>query len=583
MKERASIAGPGGLGRRAVLYRNVSLRRLSWVLAATLSVGALSSSAQNLRSTKHNLSASGSTQAKTAGETEICIFCHTPHSIKGSAPMWNHFESAATYIPYTSSTKKAVIGQPTGVSRLCLSCHDGTVAPSMLRKPGADVRHVQRALLPLPRGPAVLGTDLSDDHPISFVYDSALASANGQLKDPSTLTGPVRLDKDGQVQCTSCHTAHDNRYGKFLVQNNFASALCANCHAQNQWESSTHRNSAKTWNGILPNPWPHTEGKTVAANGCENCHRPHSAGTRPRLLNFPGESENCYSCHDGNVAAKNVQSEFKKLSVHPVELITGVHDPMENPLTAPRHVACVDCHNPHAANGQSATAPTAPGALAGVVGISASGAPIKRLANEYELCFRCHGDQPPGQPARVERQYVELNTRLEFSPSATSFHPVETTGKNPNVPSLIAPWTTASLVYCTDCHNSNSGPGAGGTGPKGPHGSAYVPLLERRLELTDQQAENSAAYALCYKCHSRSSILADQSFPTHRKHVVDAKTTCTTCHDSHGSARNSHLINFNTMYVTKSANGRLEYIANGTYRGSCSLSCHGKDHNALSY
>jgi hypothetical protein len=243
----------------------------------------------------------------------------------------------------------------------------------------------------------------------------------------------------------------------------------------------------------------------------------------------------------------------------------------------------VYCHNPHAANSQAATAPQVSGALGGVAGISATGTPIKQIANEYELCFRCHADNTAGRPARVERQFAELNTRLEFAPGAASFHPVETVGKNPNVPSLISPLTTSSLVYCTDCHNSDSGPGAGGTGPKGPHGSAYAPLLERRLELADNQAENSTAYALCYKCHSRTSILGDQSFKSHRKHVVDAKTACTTCHDSHGVTKASHLINFNTMQVTKSSGGRLEFVDNGKYRGTCYLSCHGKDHNPLSY
>jgi hypothetical protein len=160
---------------------------------------------------------------------------------------------------------------------------------------------------------------------------------------------------------------------------------------------------------------------------------------------------------------------------------------------------------------------------------------------------------------------------------------VEAAGQNPNVPSLIAPWTSSSLMYCTDCHNNNTGPGAGGNGPKGPHGSTFTPLLERRLELTDNQTENASTYDLCYKCHSRASILGDQSFKSHNKHVVASKTACTTCHDSHGAARASHLINFNTTYVTKSSGGRLEFIDNGMYRGTCYLSCHGKDHNPLAY
>jgi predicted CXXCH cytochrome family protein len=556
---------------------------MALLLAAGLPAGP--GFAQPLRQSKHNLTAGGLGSATVAGNgaSEICVFCHTPHSVQGQVPMWNHTGAGTVYTPYNSSTTKATIGQPTGDSKLCLSCHDGTVAPGMLRKKSRNLQRSSWSTLPLPKGAALLGTDLSDDHPISFVYDAALVAANGQLKDPSTLTGPVRLDKNNQMQCTSCHTSHDNKFGKFLVQNNFASALCVTCHSQNRWLTSAHKNSNRTWNGILPDPWPHTEGTTVMANGCENCHRPHSAGIKPRLLNFPKEEDNCYSCHNGNVAAKNLQGEFKKVSTHPVELTSGLHDPAEDLARAPRHITCVDCHNPHAANDQTAVAPNASGALAGVAGIASSGTPVKPIGREYELCFRCHADNTTGLPARVERQYIELNTRTEFAPSSLSFHPVVAVGRNPNVPSLILPWTINSLVYCTDCHNSNTGPGAGGTGPKGPHGSAFVPLLERRLELTDQQPENSTTYALCYKCHSRNSILGDQSFPSHNKHIVNDKTACTTCHDSHASPRYSHLINFNPTYVTRSSSGRLEFIDNGTYRGACYLSCHGKDHNPLSY
>src|SRR5512134_3230029 len=101
----------------------------------------------------------------------------------------------------------------------------------------------------MPAGKSNLGTDLSDDHPISFTYDGALASANGQLKDPGTLVNRVRLDHNNQVQCTTCHDPHNNQYGKFLVQDNYGSALCTTCHNMKHWQNSAHRNSNKTWNG----------------------------------------------------------------------------------------------------------------------------------------------------------------------------------------------------------------------------------------------------------------------------------------------------------------------------------------------
>ena len=65
---------------------------------------------------------------------EICIVCHTPHNAVTlpDAPLWNHQLSAiANYTLYdntVSGTFNATTGQPNGASKLCLSCHDGTIA-----------------------------------------------------------------------------------------------------------------------------------------------------------------------------------------------------------------------------------------------------------------------------------------------------------------------------------------------------------------------------------------------------------------------------------------------------------------------
>jgi predicted CXXCH cytochrome family protein len=130
-------------------------------------------------------------------------------------------------------------------------------------------------------------------------------------------------------------------------------------------------------------------------------------------------------------------------------------------------------------------------------------------------------------------------------------------------------------ILCTDCHNNDQGPGANGTGPKGPHGSRYVPLLERNLVQEDGQWESPTAYALCYKCHSESALMAQRM---HDTHVRDGRASCVTCHDAHGSLTQPYLINYNTIYVTP-YNGQIAYTDLGGGKSTCTLSCHGVQHN----
>ena len=551
-------------------------------------VGAVAVDAASVVGSKHDLSVNGPASGITASaETEVCIFCHTPHFSSTQAPLWNRFDSGATYTLYASSTTKATIGQPTGDSKLCLSCHDGTVALGLVRSRATPIV-MSGGVTTLPSGRITnLGTDLSDDHPISFLYNTALVTADGQLKNPPT-TGRVHVDRNGYVQCTSCHDAHDPQFGNFLVTDSAYGALCNTCHNLPAWNTASHATATKTWNGVGSTPWPHPASSnltTVAANACENCHNPHTAGGKARLLNSNVEEANCYPCHNGNVAAKNIQTEFNKLSIHPIALTTGTHDPTEATLVPSgtgHHVECVDCHNPHASNTATNVVPGGvSGALASLPAINAAGNPVTAATYEYEVCFRCHADTAKG-PAAISRQFANLNTRTQFSTANTSYHPVEGVKIGVASPSLIAPWTTSSIVKCTDCHNNDTGPGNGGTGPKGPHGSAYPQLLERNLSYADRITYVSANAALCYKCHLETTVLnGSLSFPVHSLHTSgEGRTACTTCHDPHGVATQAHLINFNTAVVSANGAAPIGYTSTGTRHGYCTLTCHGEQHSS---
>ena len=82
--------------------------------------------------------------AKDGGRA--CQFCHTPHMALAGTPLWNHKLSDAVYEIYWSSSLDADIGQPTGSSKLCLSCHDGTIALEATVRGGGGGRTAARSV-----------------------------------------------------------------------------------------------------------------------------------------------------------------------------------------------------------------------------------------------------------------------------------------------------------------------------------------------------------------------------------------------------------------------------------------------------
>ncbi len=165
---------------------------------------------------------------------QICLPCHTPHNADTTvpdAPLWNHQVTQQVFSVYSSlSLDASDVGQPSGVSKLCLSCHDGSVA--------IDSFGGQTGTIFMTGDEAVgAGGNLSDDHPISFTYDTALANLDGELFDPvSTPSGlGSTIDADmlfgAKLECASCHDVHNaDGHEHLLVKSNAGSALCLTCH-----------------------------------------------------------------------------------------------------------------------------------------------------------------------------------------------------------------------------------------------------------------------------------------------------------------------------------------------------------------
>ena len=199
-------------------------RILNVLLCLLLSVTAVTVRGQ-ITGTAHNFSSS----AWSGGN--ICIACHTPHNGNQTvpeAPLWNHEVTGSTFTMYSGTTMDASTSQPSGESLLCLSCHDGTVA---LDSYGGSTGTSYIS------GSRNLGTDLSNDHPISFDYNTTLAVLDGGLHDPAVKTTSLggTIDHDllfnGRMQCSSCHDVHNAEGNDHLLRiANIASALCLTCH-----------------------------------------------------------------------------------------------------------------------------------------------------------------------------------------------------------------------------------------------------------------------------------------------------------------------------------------------------------------
>jgi predicted CXXCH cytochrome family protein len=136
---------------------------------------------------------------------------------------------------YTSPTMNmAVASTPQTYSAICLSCHDGTVALDALPyKPGPAVwawNATGNIMTAATSRESMLGTDLRGEHPISMIYDTTKDRAFVMAVSGAVNGLPLYGTAKNLVECTTCHSVHDNTIRPFLRVANSGSALCFKCH-----------------------------------------------------------------------------------------------------------------------------------------------------------------------------------------------------------------------------------------------------------------------------------------------------------------------------------------------------------------
>ncbi|MBI3563647.1 MAG: cytochrome c3 family protein [Elusimicrobia bacterium] len=602
------------------------------LLSALLAAGAAPAAALSVINSKHDLSAGSATTGPktTSSDSSPCMFCHTAHRPAQRSQLWNRADSSVQFTFYSSNYLNNYLGQATPTmsdlnaskTKLCLSCHDGVTALGSLYNIAPNTLSMTGTM----SASAVIGTDLSNDHPV--LYD--VKPGAGPPAQPGT-DAEIRLPPAGdavkvygptnRVECTSCHDPHDDTYGKFLVKSNANAALCTSCHQKTGWLASAHAASNAAYN-------PEGTPTTVGEYSCRSCHLSHGASSAQAYILRGAEENTCYDCHGSPAlpGAPGIKNQFAKASKHPVESVAGVHVNPEldgaNFKSGRRHSECWDCHNPH--RGQPGTH-ASPGnaigaALLGGWGVEptygaatawqAATSYVRQAFNdttnykEYQLCFKCHSYYAYGitPPAGYTDQSVEYN------PANRSGHPVRESAnaragavapKALAAAQLSAPWNAGmgnQTMTCSDCHASDVT-----SDPKGPHGSASQYLLKGPKRYWPKNSSgalwtladvrnNANAWSsnlYCANCHPLYSngkwTNNVHSQSEHRAQGV----SCITCHVvvPHG-ARRSRLIGYASEPAPYNYNGAGTYDKlvlngfkkasgpNGYQKSNCTSRCH---------
>lgn len=199
-----------------------------------------------LKATKHDFTTTGpSTTFRDAGAS-WCSTCHTPHSGRQTQLMWNQSFSTNTTIGFPASTTTvAGTSLPTdikdwsGTTKLCLSCHDGSVEVGTLAHDAwttpAKITNTDRIV---GSGGNLLGT-----HPVGVPYPATGTEVYNGITTKATTTdfvaspSSVKIFTDpgtsGKgIECASCHDPHNKAVPatpvKFLRV--AVADLCTTCH-----------------------------------------------------------------------------------------------------------------------------------------------------------------------------------------------------------------------------------------------------------------------------------------------------------------------------------------------------------------
>jgi predicted CXXCH cytochrome family protein len=408
--------------------------------------------------------------------------------------------------------------------------------------------------------------------------------------------------------CAVCHRSHSSNSARLLPTAGPESTLCFTCHdgtganidVSAQFLQANTQNDASTSSFYRHDATAQTS---------------HSLAVSDEFSGIFNRHAECGDCHNPHQSHGTTQAQETNSGWTPSYRLQGI----SGVSVANAGAGSTPAYTFHAGNGD----------------------PISR---EYELCFKCHSGSTtliPNDLAYPSRNM--LDAAVEFNPANASFHPVESAGTNPDrngamTASLLGgntwKFTPTSTVRCSNCHANGNLTLSSDPGVDLPlHVSQYRGLLLRNYAdrvLTNPGFSASDGYAatnftLCFLCHSDSPFVpggtndAATNFKTasldlHRLHVAgignnpatnavagtsidnaqgagQGNALCAECHfrphstafPAGGQARNTRLISFSPNVLQFGSGNTTPLFATSSTGGTCTLLCHGHQHNAVSY
>ncbi|HEW81158.1 MAG TPA: hypothetical protein ENH18_02190, partial [Nitrospirae bacterium] len=325
-------------------------------------------------------------------------------------------------VPYQA---EKVVAKP----EICFSCHDGSVVDSRAK-----------------------------------VYNDHRHKINRPPPEYMKIPKIYPLDKEGNMQCATCHTAHgvSSEMGIektiFVRSSNKNSAMCRSCHSDKDGGTAFGNHPIGSTKMKIPDGL--IKRGAILGDGenniiCETCHVVHGSPNESFLIESSRNSQLCLECHsDKNIFTQ----DGKRNHFHVINAIPGkVKIPEDlikkgSKLGRKGEIICQTCHKIH--NNR----------------IEKDLLLIKKGKGE-SLCLTCHTD----------KQYL-ANTKHNLNHSA------------PNEKNLDGK-TVAEAGICSPCHL--------------PHKEARKP-----------GEGNDFTTRLCLSCHSKGNI-AEKALIKNYKHPVD--------------------------------------------------------------